>query len=79
MAKVVAQVNSVIGVMQLLKEALDNKDESQLEALTRKVNDWIMLDNEKEVILDLIVSVGFAIDELVLADDIALGENGQDE
>lgn len=67
MAKVVSQVHTVIDVLAVLSEALDNKNPDQLEALTRKVNDWIMLDSEKAVILEHITSVEATIEDCLLA------------
>lgn len=64
MAIVLSQVHTVIDVMQMLTQALEEKDTSQLEALARKVSDWIMLDSEKQVILDLIVATEYAIEDM---------------
>lgn len=64
MTKVVAQVHTVVDVMQMLTVALDNKDASQLEALSRKVNDWLMDSSEQQIILALIASTEVAIEDL---------------
>lgn len=64
MVKVVAQVIGVIGVMQMLTQALDSRDASQLEALSRKVDDWLMIEDERAIILALIASTEVAIEDL---------------